>query len=115
MQFLKQFHSIVRPHRSLILLSTLCGLLFAAANLLPPLIIRRLIQWLTEGGGSDAGLLELTGLLLVIYLARGLARYGYGRYSHIASYRVMHELMTRTYNHIQSLPHRFFNLSLIHI
>ena len=109
MQFLKQFRAIVRPHRSLILLSTLCGLLFAAANLLPPLIIRRLIQWLTEGGGSDAGLLELTGLLLVIYLARGLARYGYGRYSHIASYRVMHELMTRTYNHIQSLPHRFFN------
>ena len=57
----------------------------------------------------DAGLLELTGLLLVIYLARGLARYGYGRYSHIASYRVMHQLMTRTYTHIQSLPHRFFN------
>ena len=109
MQFLKQFYAIVRPHRSLIFLSTLCGLLFAATNLLPPLIIRRLIQWLTEGGGSNTGLLELTLLLLFIYLARGLARYGYGRYSHIASYRVMHELMTRTYNHIQSLPHRFFN------
>ena len=109
MQFLKQFYAVVRPHRSLIFLSTLCGLLFAATNLLPPLIIRRLIQWLTEGGGTNTDLLELTLLLLFVYFARGLARYGYGRYSHIASYRVMHELMTRTYNHIQSLPHRFFN------
>ena len=51
MHFLSQFHDLVRGHRTQILLSTLCGLLFALANLLPPLIIRRLIQWLTEGGG----------------------------------------------------------------
>ena len=54
MHFFRQFHDLVRDHRHLILLSTFCGLLFAAANLLPPLIIRRLIQWLTEGGGSTA-------------------------------------------------------------
>ena len=109
MHFFKQFHELVRDHRHLILLSTLCGLLFAAANLLPPLIIRRLIQWLTEGGGSDQGLLELTAALFVIYLARGLARYGYGRFSHVAAYRVMHRLMIRVYTHMQSLPHRFFH------
>ena len=88
MHFFRQFHDLVRDHRHLILLSTFCGLLFAAANLLPPLIIRRLIQWLTEGGGSRAGLLELTGALFVIYLIRGLARYGYGRFSHVAAYRI---------------------------
>jgi len=109
MNFLSQFHSLIRGHRHLIVLSTLCGLLFALANLLPPLVIRRLIQWLTEGGGSKSGLLQLTLLLLVTYLVRGLARYGYGRYSHVASYRVMHQLMVRVYTHIQNLPHRFFN------
>ncbi|MDE0965028.1 MAG: ABC transporter ATP-binding protein, partial [Candidatus Latescibacteria bacterium] len=109
MHFFRQFHDLVRDHRHLILLSTCCGLLFAAANLLPPLIIRRLIQWLTEGGGSKAGLLELTGALFVIYLIRGLARYGYGRFSHIAAYRVMHRLMVRVYSHMQGLPHRFFH------
>ena len=109
MHFFRQFHDLVHDHRRLILLSTLCGLLFALANLLPPLIIRRLIQWLTEGGGSTQGLLELTAALFVIYLARGLARYGYGRFSHVASYRVMHQLMVRVYTHIQSLPHRFFH------
>ena len=109
MHFFRQFHDLVRDHRHLILLSTFCGLFFAAANLLPPLIIRRLIQWLTEGGGSTAGLLELTGALFVIYLIRGLARYGYGRFSHIAAYRVMHRLMVRVYSHMQGLPHRFFH------
>ena len=83
MHFLRQFHDIVRGHRRLIALSVACGLLFALANLVPPLLIRELIRWLTEGGGSPSDLLHLTFLLFGVYLLRGLARYGYGRYSHV--------------------------------
>jgi ATP-binding cassette subfamily B protein/subfamily B ATP-binding cassette protein MsbA len=109
MNFIKQFHGIVRGHRHLLVLSVCCGLVFALANLVPPLLIRELIQWLTEGGGSADDLLQITLMLLGVYVLRGLARYGYGRYSHVAAYRVMHELMVRVYGHIQHLPHRFFN------
>ena len=109
MSFLKQFYDILKGRHLLIFLSVGCGLLFAALNLVPPLLIRRLIQWITEGGGTPAGLIQLTLLLLGVYLLRGLVRFGYGRFSHVAAFEVMHDLMTRLYRHIQRLPHRFFH------
>ena len=51
MRFLKQFYQILEGRRLLLATSVTCGLLFAAANLLPPLLIRTLIQWVTEDGG----------------------------------------------------------------
>ena len=110
MKFLRQFYQILEGNRRLLALSIGCGLIFAGANLLPPLLIRELIIWLTEGVPTDSGvgLLELTGALLAIYVLKGVARYGYGRFSHVAAYQVMHKLMTRTYRHVQRLPHRFF-------
>ncbi|NKB67465.1 MAG: ATP-binding cassette domain-containing protein [Candidatus Latescibacteria bacterium] len=109
MHFIRQFLDLIRPQRRLLAYSIGCGLLFVAANLLPPLVIRQLIQWLTEGGGSPAGLAQMAVLLLATYLLRGLVRYGYGLYSHRAAYQVMHRLMVRVYSHLQKLPHRFFH------
>ena len=108
MSFLRQFWHILGDCRRPLGLSVLCGLAFAGANLLPPLLIRELILWVTEGGGSARELLGLSGALLGVYLARGVTRYGYGRFSHAAAYRVMDDLMVRVYRHVQSLPHRFF-------
>ena len=109
MTFLKQFYQILEGRRLLLATSVTCGLLFAAANLIPPLLIRTLIQWVTEDGGNEQDLLKLTLLLVAVYVFRGLFRYGYGRFSHVAAYEVMHDLMVRVYRHIQKLPHRFFS------
>ncbi len=109
MAFFIQFYHLLKGRRLLMAFSIGCGLLFAAANLLPPLLIRELIEWLTEGGGSLQALLRVSLLLVGVYLLRGAARYGYGFFSHITAYRVMHDLMTRVYRHLQTLPHRFFN------
>lgn len=89
--------------------SIVCGLLFAGANLIPPLLIRRLIQWITEGGAGASDLIGITAMLFGVYLVRGATRYGYGFFSHVTAYRVMHDLMNRVYRHLQRLPHRFFN------
>ncbi len=108
MSFVAQFYRILEGKRLLVALTVACGLLFAAANLLPPLLIRELIRWLTEG--ADSADLARTSLLLIgVYLFRGAARYGYGFFSHIAAYRLMHDLMVKIYRHLQNLPHRFFN------
>jgi ABC-type multidrug transport system fused ATPase/permease subunit len=86
-----------------------CGLLFAGVGLLPPLLIRRIIQWITAGGGTSQALTGIAVVLLFVYLGRGICRYGYGRFSHEASFDVLHALTVRVYTHLQSLPHRFFH------
>ena len=90
-------------------LAVACGLLFAGSGLLPPLLIRRIIQWITEGGGTPQALTGIAMLLLLVYLGRGACRYGYGRFSHEVSFDVLHTLTVRVYTHLQSLPHRFFH------
>ncbi len=90
-------------------MSVTCGLVFAAANLLPPLLIRDLIKWVTEPGVNNPELTSISLQLVGVYLLRGGARYGYGLFSHLSAYRVMHTLMVRVYSHLQNLPHRFFN------
>ena len=89
--------------------SVACGLLFAGANLLPPLLIRKLIQWITEDSGTRSELLSISIALFGIYLLRGATRYGYGWFSHQTAYNVLHDLMVRVYTHLQRLPHRFFS------
>ncbi|MCH2539615.1 MAG: ABC transporter ATP-binding protein/permease [Anaerolineales bacterium] len=89
--------------------SVICGLLFAGTNLIPPLLIRQLIQWITEASADSSDLIRVTFALLGLYLIRGATRYGYGYFSHVTAYRVMHNLMVRVYRHMQRQPHRFFN------
>ncbi len=108
MTFIKQIYDLLEGRRLFMACCIACGLIFAAANLIPPLLIRKLIQWLTEA--KPAGdLIEISLLLLGIYLLRGISRYGYGFFSHVTAYRVMHALMTRVYKHLQNLSHSFFN------
>ena len=109
MRFFVQFFHLLQGCRALMAMSVTCGLVFAAANLLPPLLIRDLIKWVTEPGVNNPELTSISLQLVGVYLLRGGARYGYGLFSHLSAYRVMHTLMVRVYSHLQNLPHRFFN------
>jgi ATP-binding cassette subfamily B protein/subfamily B ATP-binding cassette protein MsbA len=106
--FLVRLLRLLRGHRLLMATSITFGLLFAGTTLIPPLLIRRLINWLTLGGGSTQELLLLSALLIGVYLARGVCRYGYGRFSHVVAYRVLDELLVQVYRHLQRLSHRFY-------
>jgi len=108
MKFLKQVYALLEGRRLFMAGSILCGMVFAGANLLPPLLIRKLIQWVTASDVS-ADLYSVSLLLLGIYILRGAARYGYGYFSHVTAYRVMHDLMVRVCTHLQTLSHKFFN------
>jgi len=90
-------------------LSVICGVVFAGTNLIPPLLIRRMIEWIVEGDADESDLIGVTVSLFGLYLLRGATRYGYGVFSHMAAYRVMCNLMNRVYQHIQHLSHRFLN------
>jgi ATP-binding cassette subfamily B protein len=107
--FLVGLWRLLAGRRLLMGYSVFSGLFFAATTLVPPLIIRRLIQWITEGGGTTNGLLGMIGLLALLYLLRGTLRYLYGQFSHLVAYGVMTDLMVRVYRHLQRLSHSFYN------
>lgn len=98
-----------RPRRIQMGISVLFGLAFAATTLVPPLLIRRLILWLTEGGGTQRALIGVVLALLGVYIVRGACRYFYGNFSHIVAYHTLDDLMTAVYRHLQGLSHRFYN------
>ena len=109
LRLINNVYQLLQGRRLFMTWSIVCGLVFAGTNLIPPLLIRRLIQWITEGGAETPDLIMVTAALFGVYLVRGATRYGYGYFSHVTAYRVMHDLMTRVYSHLQRLPHRFFN------
>ncbi len=107
--FLSGLWHILGGQRKFVVLSVLSGLLFSATSLVPPLLVRRLILWITEGGGSTSGLLAMTAVLGIVYALRGVGRYFYGQFSHVAAYGVTTSLMARVYRHLQQLSHSFYN------
>ena len=109
LRLLRHILDILQGQGRYMTLSVICGVVFAGANLIPPLLIRRMIEWIVEGGADESDLIGVTVSLFGLYLLRGATRYGYGVFSHIAAYRVMCNLMNRVYQHIQHLSHRFLN------
>ena len=97
------FHLAVESRR-LLALSLLCGLLFSVVGLFPPLVLRRLIQLLQEGSLAGSTLTWMALALAGLFLLRGVFRYGYGVFSHVAAYRTLHNLLGRTYARVQALP-----------
>src|SRR5262249_10154050 len=99
-RFLLPLLGVLRPRWPAMAASITFGLALSGTTLAPPLLIRGLIQRLTEPGRSS-GLLGIVLSLVVVYLGRGICRYAYGRFSHIVAYQTLDELMVRVYRHIQ--------------
>ena len=94
-------------NRFLIATSVFFGLLFSASGLVPPLVIRHVIQGIQDPDRTTPFVI-LGAILLAVYLLRSACRYFYGVFSHIAAYRTLDRLITRTYQHLQRMSPEFF-------
>ena len=104
---------IFRAHSLQISLSVICGLLFSASTLVPPLYIRGLIASITVPSsavstGSNS-IRTIVVSLIGLFFIRGIARYIYGIASHRAAYALLSDLLQCLYSHMQQLSHRFFS------
>jgi len=106
--FVRPLLAVMRARWMAMAASIAFGLVFAGVTLVPPLLIRQFIQGLSKPGATWA-LGAVVAALAGVYIVRGFCRYAYGRYSHIAAYHTLAELMVRVYRHVQRLPQRFFN------
>jgi ATP-binding cassette subfamily B protein/subfamily B ATP-binding cassette protein MsbA len=91
-----------------------CALAYTLLSLVPPLLVRRVIQQVVAAGGlgTDAETMRWVGLAALgiagVALLRGLFRYADAIISHVVAYRILDQLLLRVYGHLQRMPHRFF-------
>ena len=114
MRTLIQLFRLLRGYRLMLAASVTCALSYTLVSLIPPLIIRRVIQDViaARAAGDDPNIVRRVGLLALsialVAVARGLFRYGDAILSHIVAYRILDRLLVRVYAHLQRLPHRYF-------
>jgi ATP-binding cassette subfamily B protein/subfamily B ATP-binding cassette protein MsbA len=105
---IRLIQSVQGERRRQMALSIFFGLAFSVTTLIPPLLIRRILLWLTDEAATGS-LVTIALFLLCVYLVRGACRYLYGHFSHRAAYHVLHDLLVRVYEHLQRLSHRFYD------
>ena len=96
------------PYRWAMAAAVACGLAYTLLSLALPLVVRQVIHQLVSGEGTPEHLVGPTLLLASVAVCRGLTRYGEAIISHVVAYRLLHELTTQVYDHVQRLPQRFF-------
>ena len=106
--FIGRMWGVLAGDRRLIAGSVLAGLLFTGLGILPPLLVRQMILRL-ERVATTHSFLTLALLLAGIYVLRGVARYLYGLFSHVAAYRTLHRLTNRVYRHLQGMSSSFYD------
>ena len=107
-QFVSRIWNALAGDRRLMVWSVVCGLVFTALGIIPPLLIRQMLIWIRDP--SVAGSFWVLGsLVAVIYLFRGVFRYLYGLCSHIAAYRTLHRLSLAVYRHLQKMSPAYLN------
>jgi ATP-binding cassette subfamily B protein len=107
-QFASRIWQTLAGDRRLMVFSIVCGLCFTALGIIPPLLVRQMLYWLRDPRVAGS-FWALGGLVAVVYLLRGVARYLYGLSSHIAAYRALHRLSLSVYRHLQKMSPSYLN------
>ena len=112
MKELKVLLRFMKPYRLHLFIATLSMVMVTAMNMAGPWMIRNLIGTVTDsaGGGVDIQRVNFLALaLVIIYLLRAVSRFGTDYVSHYAAWKILEEIRSYIYNHLQNLSLRFFH------
>ena len=107
--FARRIWAVMRGYRLMFAISVLAALAYTAMNVIPPIFIRQIIVWVTEGEGTTSGLAAIVAALTVMYILRGVFNYIDRYWAHVASYGALHRMTVGLYAHVQSLSSRYFS------
>lgn len=100
---------LLEGYRPMLAAGIACALAYTLLSLVPPLLIRRIIQQVTSGQTESGATVTLLAFgVAAVAILRGLLRYGDAILSHVVAYRILDQLLRRVYAHVQRLPHRYF-------
>lgn len=100
------------PYLGWIALATICMLLVTSMNLAGPWAIRNLILTVTEGvegQGDYSQVSTLALLVIIIYIARAIAKFGTDYISHHAAWNMVKAIRQDMYDKMQRLSLRYFS------
>ena len=116
MPTLRRMLGLLVGHRAALMVGIACAVVYTLLALIPPLLLRAIIQDISQRGSGPEGnsselastIAILAGGVAVVAVARGILRYSDAIISHIVAYRILDRLLMRVYAHLQTLPHHFF-------
>lgn len=103
-----QVRSLLAPQRKLLLGIAICVLGGAALDVIPPLIVRHVVDAHLAVGRSD-GLPTLGLLYLLVVAAQQALGFASAYTTAIAAQRALRELRGRLFAHLQRLPARYYD------
>ncbi|MBM7583205.1 ATP-binding cassette subfamily B protein/subfamily B ATP-binding cassette protein MsbA [Caldicoprobacter guelmensis] len=112
MKELKALMRYMKPYRLHIFVATVCMIMVTAMNMIGPWMIRNLISTVTQSVEGKASLAQVNFLALAviaIYLLRAISQFGTNYISHYAAWKMLEDIRSHLYNHLQTLSLRFFH------
>lgn len=106
--FSQRIWAVMQGYRLLFAVSVLAALAYTAVSVVPPIFIRQLIQWVTEGEGTTAGLTLIVAILTLLYILRAVFNYIDRYWAHVAAYGALHRMTVGLYGRMQNLSARYF-------
>jgi ATP-binding cassette, subfamily B, bacterial MsbA len=100
--------SYIKPYRGAMAVATITLLLGSAIGLIFPLIIQDLVNTVLSKGNL-AELNRITLLLIAVFLIRSIFYYFQTYYLSYIGERIVVDIRTQTYEHLQALSIRFYN------
>ncbi len=111
MKEFKALYRFIKPYRATLALAMFCMILVTTMSLTGPWMIRMLIKTVTDGvqGEANFGQISwLAGLLIGVYILRGIGQFGENYVSHYAAWHILKEIRQYLYSHLQALSLRYF-------
>ena len=99
----------MRGYRFIFVVSMLAALAYTAMNVIPPLFIRQIIVWVTEGEGTATGLALVVVATMAMYILRGVFNYFDRYWAHVAAYGALHRMTLGLYTRLQRLSAHYFS------
>ncbi len=112
MKEFKTLMKFVKPYKIWVILATLSMVVMTAMSVAGPWAIRSLTAFVEEGvkeGVDNISKVKILALIVVgIYLFRGISRFGTNYISHYAAWKILEDIRSFLYLHMQKLSIKFF-------
>ncbi len=108
MKTYRRLFRYIRPYRSRLIVSIICGTLVSGTSALAALLVKPVLDGIFVQRDTTQ-LLVFPFVILVIYLARGLLYYAHSYLIRSTGQRVIRDLRHQLFCHLQSLPLGFFH------